>query len=109
MHTTLEPPGNPDDQSVAAAFQLVVPVLGPTQLSVHVGEVAPLGVAVTDAAMPAVASDPAASATAMTILRIPTMMIRSVRDSDPKLSPCSRRKRERERQAPQGVRVQGRF
>jgi len=79
--TTLDEVGKPDDQFVALAFQSVVPVTGPCQLSVHVGWLAPLGVAVASTTAPADPIDAAAITTAMKILRNPTMVICSVSGS----------------------------
>jgi hypothetical protein len=71
MHTTLELVGNPDDQSVETAFQLVVPDVGPCLLSVQVA--AALGVAATTATAPAEPNDARAMAVAIPTLRIPRM------------------------------------
>ena len=62
MHTTLEPVGNPADQSAALAFQLVVPVVGPCQLSVQVA--AALGWAVATSATPVAPIDARATVNA---------------------------------------------
>jgi hypothetical protein len=60
------------------AFQLVVPVVGPNQVSGLAPEQvsAALGVAVTKAATPDALNDPTAMTTAMKILRNPVLNIR---------------------------------
>ena len=57
MQTTLELPGNPADQLALLAFQSVVPVEGPCQLSVQVASAA-AEVADISANEPARPSDP---------------------------------------------------
>jgi hypothetical protein len=80
MHTTLELVGNPVDQFVEAAFQLVVPETGPCQLSVHIGKAA-LGGAVAKAATPTPAMVAPAKETAPKTLRSPPMIVHSVSGS----------------------------
>jgi hypothetical protein len=67
MQATLDGPGKPLDQFEALAFQLVVPVLGPTQLSVQAG-CATAGVAVATIS-PIEEMDPMAMVSAATDLR----------------------------------------
>jgi len=74
MQTTLVEMGKPVDQLDELAFQLMVPLVAPVQLSVQAGGVAPLGVADTREATPAVPNDAAAMVTAMKALRNPTMI-----------------------------------
>jgi hypothetical protein len=79
MHTTSLLPGKalPPPlrlQSDALAFQFVVPVVGPTQVSVQAGWAAPLGVAVTRDTTPAEPNDAIAAATATANLGNLSMM-----------------------------------
>jgi hypothetical protein len=85
MQTTLLLVGKPLDQSDELAFQLVVPLEGPTQLSVQLGSAA-LGVADTTATAPADPSDAATTSPAMAALRTPPMVLLALRSARSDLS-----------------------
>ena len=73
--TSLDPGKAPLFQLVVLAFQLVVPVVGPVQVSVHAGLIAPLGVADIELMTPADAKEVTATTASNAALRKPAITL----------------------------------